>query len=269
MSSQNKPAQSYRLELELRIDQKVVATALVEDMDLIDVRTELWWVAFANHGRLDADRLDFEHELQPIFHANARASSAGACDGFVLTCIGADGGRHEVRCTVHALKRAAERKAQELLDNKIFTADTSYVYALVARPDIARATSLRSAEAQKVSVSRLRATPLTWDVVPHAALLENAGFMVTVSARGDDAERMVRSGSFDMLLTELSMPRVSGLDILGTALQSNPGVVGIVMTDSPSVESSVAATRAGAWDYLPKPFHKEELLIRLEKLVQT
>ncbi len=87
-----------------------------------------------------------------------------------------------------------------------------------------------------------------------ASLLRNEGFSVEVCGRGDDAQRLLRSGRFDILLVDLYMPRVTGLEILETALEARPGTIGIVMTGNPSVESSVSALRAGAWDYLPKPF---------------
>lgn len=87
-----------------------------------------------------------------------------------------------------------------------------------------------------------------------ASLLRNEGLTVTVCRRGDDAQRMIRNRPYDILLVDQQMPRLSGLEILQTALETNPATIGIVMTGSPSVESSVAALRAGAWDYLPKPF---------------
>ena len=87
-----------------------------------------------------------------------------------------------------------------------------------------------------------------------ASLLRNEGFSVTICGRGDDAQRMVRNRRFDIVLVDLYMPLVSGLDVLEAALAANPETLGIVMTGNPSVESSVTALRAGAWDYLPKPF---------------
>jgi len=87
-----------------------------------------------------------------------------------------------------------------------------------------------------------------------ASLLRSEGFSVTVCGRGDDAQRMVRNQRFDIVLVDLHMPRVSGIEVVETALAANSSTVAIVMTGNPSVESSVMALRAGAWDYLPKPF---------------
>jgi DNA-binding NtrC family response regulator len=87
-----------------------------------------------------------------------------------------------------------------------------------------------------------------------ASLLRTEGFTVTVNGRGEDALRLVRQRRFDIVLLDLYMSQVSGLDIMATTLEANRDTLVIVMTGNPSVESSVKALRAGAWDYLPKPF---------------
>jgi DNA-binding NtrC family response regulator len=87
-----------------------------------------------------------------------------------------------------------------------------------------------------------------------ASLLRTEGFGVAVSGRGEDALRLVRQRRFDIVLLDLYMSQVSGLDLMAAALEANPDTLVIVMTGNPSVESSVKALRAGAWDYLPKPF---------------
>ena len=87
-----------------------------------------------------------------------------------------------------------------------------------------------------------------------ASLLRGSGFSVTVCGRGDDARRLLRNRRFDVVLVDLYMPQVGGLELLATTLEANPDTLVIVMTGNPSVESSVAALQAGAWDYLPKPF---------------
>ena len=87
-----------------------------------------------------------------------------------------------------------------------------------------------------------------------ASLLRTEGFSVSVCGRGDDAIRLVRSRPFDVILLDLYMSHVTGMEILAAAQEAHPAALIIVMTGNPSVESSVTALRAGAWDYLPKPF---------------
>lgn len=87
-----------------------------------------------------------------------------------------------------------------------------------------------------------------------ASLLRTEGFAVSVSGRGEEALRLLRQRRFDIVLLDLYMSQVSGLDLMAATLEANPDTLVIVMTGNPSVESSVKALRAGAWDYLPKPF---------------
>jgi DNA-binding NtrC family response regulator len=87
-----------------------------------------------------------------------------------------------------------------------------------------------------------------------ASLLTSEGFLVTVCGKGDEAVRIVKRRRFDILLIDLYMSQVSGLEIMRAALEAHPDSLVIVMTGNPSVESSVTALREGAWDYLPKPF---------------
>ena len=87
-----------------------------------------------------------------------------------------------------------------------------------------------------------------------ASLLTAEGFQVTVSGRGGEAMDLVRRRRFDILLLDLYMTQASGQEIMRAALDVHPDSLVIVMTGNPSVESSVAVLREGAWDYLPKPF---------------
>jgi len=87
-----------------------------------------------------------------------------------------------------------------------------------------------------------------------ASLLTSEGYPVTVCSRGDEALRIVQRRRFDILLIDLYMTGVGGLEIVRAALKAHPDSLAIVMTGNPSVESSVSALREGAWDYLPKPF---------------
>ncbi|HEX7050648.1 MAG TPA: sigma-54 dependent transcriptional regulator [Longimicrobiales bacterium] len=92
-----------------------------------------------------------------------------------------------------------------------------------------------------------------------ASLLRMEGYNVSICGRGDEAREMLQRRSFDIVLVDLYMSQVSGLDLLATALEAKPDTLVIIMTGNPSVASSVEALRAGAWDYLPKPFSAEHL----------
>jgi len=93
------------------------------------------------------------------------------------------------------------------------------------------------------------------------SVLEADGYKVEVSGRGPDALQLIRRRRYDIILTDLYMSDVTGMDLLQAALETSPGTIVIVMTGNPSVASNIEALRAGAWDYLPKPFSATHLQI--------
>jgi DNA-binding NtrC family response regulator len=94
-----------------------------------------------------------------------------------------------------------------------------------------------------------------------AAVLKAEGYQVRVAGRGEEALELVRRHAFDIVLIDLYMSGVSGSDLLQATLGARPDAIAIVITGKPSVESSLAMLRAGAWDYLPKPFTGTQLQI--------
>lgn len=102
-----------------------------------------------------------------------------------------------------------------------------------------------------------------------ASFLETEGYRVTVSGRGEDARSILRAQRFDIVLLDLYMSHVSGMELLQTCLDRHPETIVVVMTGNPSVSSSVEALRAGAWDYLPKPFSATHLQILIGRAAHT
>ena len=94
-----------------------------------------------------------------------------------------------------------------------------------------------------------------------ASVLQMDGHSVTTSGRGDEAIELVRRRKFDLVLVDLYMTPVPGMDILKAAVEAHKSVVVVVMTGNPSVASSIEALKAGAWDYLPKPFSASHLQV--------
>jgi DNA-binding NtrC family response regulator len=92
-----------------------------------------------------------------------------------------------------------------------------------------------------------------------ATVLQADGYNVTTIGRGEEALETMRRRKFDIVLVDLYMSSVSGLDILKTTLEAHKDTIVVVMTGNPSVTSSIEALRAGAWDYLPKPFSATHL----------
>ncbi|HSJ24273.1 MAG TPA: sigma-54 dependent transcriptional regulator [Longimicrobiales bacterium] len=94
-----------------------------------------------------------------------------------------------------------------------------------------------------------------------ASVLGVEGFDVAVCGRGAEALELLRRRRFDIVLLDLNMGHVSGMEMLSVCLESFPETVAVIMTGNPSVQSSIEALRAGAWDYLPKPFSATHLQI--------
>ncbi len=101
-----------------------------------------------------------------------------------------------------------------------------------------------------------------------AILLRQAGYEVAEAEDGAAAIQRLGSESFDVVLTDLRMGSVDGLEVLRGALESAPSTQVIVMTAFGTIESAVEAMRRGAYDYVAKPFKGEELLLRVEKAVE-
>ncbi|HYW49720.1 MAG TPA: sigma-54 dependent transcriptional regulator [Gemmatimonadaceae bacterium] len=94
-----------------------------------------------------------------------------------------------------------------------------------------------------------------------ASILQGDGYNVTVTGRADEAMEMVKRRRFDIVLCDLYLTPVSGMEILKATLEASKETIFVVMTGNPSVTSSIEALRAGAWDYLPKPFSASHLQI--------
>src|SRR3989449_275394 len=87
------------------------------------------------------------------------------------------------------------------------------------------------------------------------------GYRVTAVGHGDEARELVKRRAFDIVLVDWYMREVSGMELLGATLAARPQTIVIAMTGRPSIESSLEALHAGAWDYLPKPFSGTHLQI--------
>ena len=94
-----------------------------------------------------------------------------------------------------------------------------------------------------------------------ASVLEYEGYQVTLASRGEEARDLLKRSTFDIVLLDLYMVDVPGMKLLRTCLDAHPSTIAIMITGNPSVDTSLASLRAGAWDYLPKPFSATHLQI--------
>lgn len=98
--------------------------------------------------------------------------------------------------------------------------------------------------------------------------LRRAGFAVDHAADGVEGEFLGREGDYDAAVLDLGLPRRSGLEVLAAWRAAGRDLPVLVLTARDAWSDRVAGLKAGADDYLGKPFHYEELLARLEALLR-
>lgn len=99
-------------------------------------------------------------------------------------------------------------------------------------------------------------------------ILEFEGYDVEAVAEGQSALEKVLSQPFDLVLTDLEMPRMNGITLVSELRKLRNPPVAIMMTGYGTVESALGAMRAGAWDYILKPFQLEEVLHLVARALQ-
>ncbi|MDF1544078.1 MAG: sigma-54 dependent transcriptional regulator [bacterium] len=97
--------------------------------------------------------------------------------------------------------------------------------------------------------------------------LEDAGHKVTTTVDPKEALALIEKHSFDLIITDLSMPEISGMQILEAGLEKE-GTDLIMMTAYGTVETAVEAMKKGASDYLVKPFSLDELELTVARLIK-
>ena len=88
---------------------------------------------------------------------------------------------------------------------------------------------------------------------------------VAKSTNGTDGLRAIRQQDFDIVLLDMKLPDMDGMQILKTVLEEKPGLCIIVMTGYSSISNAVEAIKQGADNYLAKPFTDDELIEAVEK----
>jgi two-component system response regulator HydG len=101
-----------------------------------------------------------------------------------------------------------------------------------------------------------------------AIVLRDAGHAVEEAEDGASAVQRIQHETFDVVLTDLRMPTVDGMEVLRAAQRVAPETQVIVMTAYGTIESAVEAIRQGAYDFLAKPFKEDELLLRVAKALE-
>ncbi len=96
-------------------------------------------------------------------------------------------------------------------------------------------------------------------------LLEDEGYRVTLAIDGEEALARLRTGTFDLLLSDMVMSKMSGIELLQQVRQHWPALPIIMVTGFGSIRTAVEAMKLGAADYLTKPSNNDELLIKIRR----
>jgi CheY-like chemotaxis protein len=84
-------------------------------------------------------------------------------------------------------------------------------------------------------------------------------YEVDTALSGEEALKKSKDNGYDLVITDLMMPGISGLDLLKSLKESRPDIIIIMVTGYPTIKTAVESVKRGAFDYLPKPFTPAEL----------
>lgn len=100
-------------------------------------------------------------------------------------------------------------------------------------------------------------------------LSQRKEFSIDLAQDASFAMEIIKENNFDLIITDLRMGKISGLDILRTARQRDPGAKVILISGYGTIEASVAAIQEGAFDFLEKPFTSKKLFTCIDRAMQT
>ncbi|MBW2251841.1 MAG: sigma-54-dependent Fis family transcriptional regulator [Deltaproteobacteria bacterium] len=98
--------------------------------------------------------------------------------------------------------------------------------------------------------------------------LERDGYEVDTAESGEEAIEKLKKTRFDLLLVDIKMEGISGLDVLKHVMENDPDVAVVMITAYGSISTAIEAMKNGAHDYLLKPFDPDELGVLIEKVVE-
>jgi len=99
--------------------------------------------------------------------------------------------------------------------------------------------------------------------------LTRMGFDVTSAQDGESGLRVFKSEAFDVVVTDVQMPGMSGMDVLQEVKRLDRTVPVLIITAYGTIRNAVAAMQAGASDYITKPFNREELRLKIEQALKV
>jgi DNA-binding NtrC family response regulator len=105
--------------------------------------------------------------------------------------------------------------------------------------------------------------PLTLELIVEG--LTDRGYSIDVAASGTEAIAKAEATSYDVVITDLNMPGMDGMEVLDHFNENRPGTLVILLTAYGTIETAVQAVKRGAFDYLTKPAKLDEIIIILQR----
>jgi len=101
-----------------------------------------------------------------------------------------------------------------------------------------------------------------------AIMLKKEGYEVVAAENGEHALKAIQSEIYDLVITDVKMPRVDGIEVLRAVKEVSPETVVIVITAFASTDAAVQAMKLGAYDYITKPFKVDEIKLIIQKALE-
>lgn len=98
--------------------------------------------------------------------------------------------------------------------------------------------------------------------------LQEEGYDAVGAKDGSEALRKIEETYFDVLITDIKMPFINGMELLKKVKEKNPETEVIIITGFGSIGSAIDAMKKGAYDYITKPFDMDELILRVKKIYE-
>jgi signal transduction histidine kinase len=102
----------------------------------------------------------------------------------------------------------------------------------------------------------------------YKALTRLGRFCVELAETGEEVLQKIEKDSFDLVLTDLKMPKMDGIQLISEIARSKPEILTVLMTGHGTIDSAVEAMKRGASDYLTKPLNLDETIIRIQKALE-
>lgn len=99
-------------------------------------------------------------------------------------------------------------------------------------------------------------------------ITDRTDYQVVTTNSPLEVPELLKKDSFDLLITDLRMPDIDGIELIEMVKQINDQIPFIIITAYGTIESAVEAMRKGAFDYITKPFRQEQILLTIEKVMK-